>query len=1187
MLTSVTRWYSWLASWRRRPSRRRPPRSRPALEWLEGRLVPAHNLAIDFAATADVLVDDQDQVRTFTATSDNAVLNVTDIQAAFDAGFHVVVSTGDGGGSTGNIEWRAGVDAYFSGSADFPRFRTLTLRTDPLDSGRHVDIQANLFGFPDNNSPFFGLHIDTGGPDGAVTLQQVDVAGGPLVVTSGAAGIVLHGDLSTHGGDLRLTGDVLLENSVALTTNDGLSPFALDTVYLVGTVDGAGDLKDLRITASNVSLDADLGGVRHQLGNLTVVGGVSVQSDRVVTVQGQFTLAEGKLELAAHELMVHTGQFVIGDGFSAAFATLSGVGTVRADQQIQVAANGVVSPGGLHFPGTLHIDGDIAFQRDSKFVVDLDVFFNATGDNLHATGTITLDAGAMLYGGDGVLGGSALEILTADDGLTGTFANTMAPIGLAADVVAVTYSATAVRLEPAPPPSRTQVRGVAADGTLYSIRLAGGGPARLQVVETFKVGGSVEYVPVFQKVTFTAYETVSRLVAEQRPVVGYETVAVDTGTTTVFVTNPVLRLVDTEVMITELVPVQREKEITVQMPVEREAFVRSLDIQVDGGTRANRLRIATTANGGFGTLDVGSVRVSGELGALAAPTTTLGALSVEGALGKVTLNRLTGPMDTGGNRSQHTAIDIAQIAGSITTGSVITLLASHQVGEVTITAPRIGRLTVTGDCNASLVLDAGFRSALALGSVRIDGGISNSVWSIRGSVGPVTVRQRIDQWFVGNEFGPALQGVGNTSSLGNIASLRLGEVQQASITASGRIGTLTAASWEGFQIQARTLGTLNVAGAFATNLVLDAGLSTARALDSATLGSVSGNWNIRGSLGAVTVVQDTVDWSLGGRIGAVAALDLGEVRSAFIAADGHIGTLSGHFTAATRHNTTIQAGSIGALTATGDFSANLVLDAGDESALALRSAHLERIGDSVWDIRGSLGTIAVDDSATGWQLGTQEDGVAQHPDGLGGVRELRVGLLHDSAIQTVGRIGSLRAEQWQVTDMTARSLGALHVERDFLFSDVTLTGASRQGVGLDRVVVGGRVWESTFNVLAGAVTAFTCGRFQHSGLFVGYDASNSRFLDPWNLGTFTTTSLPAVPHQSDPRTDAYQDSWIVANRFGEVTLTGVSIANGGQSFGLQVNGAENAGQVKATTLPFEAGVNLQPNSTMGDFVFLA
>src|SRR5205823_424752 len=130
---------------------------------------------------------------------------------------------------------------------------------------------------------------------------------------------------------------------------------------------------------------------------------------------------------------------------------------------------------------------------------------------------------------------------------------------------------------------------------------------------------------------------------------------------------------------------------------------------------------------------------------------------------------------------------------------------------------------------------------------------------------------------------------------------------------------------------------------------------------------------------------------------------------------------------------------------------------------------------------------------------------------------------------------------------TARSLGALSVSGatakglagDFLFSTVTLTGASNR-VGLDRVRIAGSVFGSTFNVLAGNVTAFTCGRFQHSGLYVGYvpadptDVSTlGQFLDAWKLVTFTTTSMPAMPHQSDPRTDAFQASQIVANSFGQ------------------------------------------------------
>lgn len=342
---------------------------------------------------------------------------------------------------------------------------------------------------------------------------------------------------------------------------------------------------------------------------------------------------------------------------------------------------------------------------------------------------------------------------------------------------------------------------------------------------------------VTEQVTVTVYGTETVIEVQKVATVEYETVPVDTGTSIIYVTNPVLTLMDVEVTRSVQIPVQEVRTVTRQVAFERESFARTLDIRVSNSTQANQLIITTTPNGGSGQLDVGSVIVNGDLGRLIA-STTLDALRVEGYLGSVNLEHLGGPMVTAGTPRHLTSLEIDQIEGNITTGSSISRLTSQHVGLVNITAPRINQLIVrrsptgdlAGDFNASLTLDAGFRSTLALGSASIDGNMTRSFWNIRGSIGSVVVLGTVQEWYVGPLFGGAFDDLRTPTTVGNIQSLRLRDVRDASIYADGRIGSLTAASWEGYTIQARTLGTLNVSGQFSANLSLDAGLSTALAL---------------------------------------------------------------------------------------------------------------------------------------------------------------------------------------------------------------------------------------------------------------------------------------------------------------------------------------------------------------------
>ena len=99
------------------------------------------NLAIEANTTNNIAQTDLNGVRTFTAQTDDAVLNISDIQAALQAGLNVVISTGSSGGSPGNIFWFSDAGLDYSGLGT----HSLTLQTDSLDTSREVDIEAAIF----------------------------------------------------------------------------------------------------------------------------------------------------------------------------------------------------------------------------------------------------------------------------------------------------------------------------------------------------------------------------------------------------------------------------------------------------------------------------------------------------------------------------------------------------------------------------------------------------------------------------------------------------------------------------------------------------------------------------------------------------------------------------------------------------------------------------------------------------------------------------------------------------------------------------------------------------------------------------------------------------------------------------------------------------------------------------------
>src|SRR5262245_31389737 len=114
MAQGSKRWRSWFCI-HREPSR---PRRRPwlAFDRLEDRLVPAGDITITTLPTQNITVTDNAGVRTFQATTNNAVLSIDDIQNALVIDdMDVVVDTGPNGNQAGMINWEDVADLELLG----------------------------------------------------------------------------------------------------------------------------------------------------------------------------------------------------------------------------------------------------------------------------------------------------------------------------------------------------------------------------------------------------------------------------------------------------------------------------------------------------------------------------------------------------------------------------------------------------------------------------------------------------------------------------------------------------------------------------------------------------------------------------------------------------------------------------------------------------------------------------------------------------------------------------------------------------------------------------------------------------------------------------------------------------------------------------------------------------------------
>jgi hypothetical protein len=234
---------------------------------------------------------------------------------------------------------------------------------------------------------------------------------------------------------------------------------------------------------------------------------------------------------------------------------------------------------------------------------------------------------------------------------------------------------------------------------------------------------------------------------------------------------------------------------------------------VRNGTAANQLTI-TTARSGTG-LSLNDLLINGDLGAVSAPTTDVTSLvQVTGHVGSLSL-RDAAEVHLGGSAGQKSSLFFRDLSGDLTSTSSLALLWANGIDSGTLDVPTIGKLITTpnpaaglfGDVSSNLTLDAGSTTASALGSATISGGIYNSTWDVRGSVGSVTAQSDVVGW----QLGTAGDGYVHPNGLGAVGSIKAGgSFADSAIVAGGAIGSISVGEWSSSSLTALALAGLSV-----------------------------------------------------------------------------------------------------------------------------------------------------------------------------------------------------------------------------------------------------------------------------------------------------------------------------------------------------------------------------------------
>jgi filamentous hemagglutinin len=400
------------------------------------------------------------------------------------------------------------------------------------------------------------------------------------------------------------------------------------------------------------------------------------------------------------------------------------------------------------------------------------------------------------------------------------------------------------------------------------------------------------------------------------------------------------------------------------------------------------------------------------------------------------------------------------------------------------------------------------------------------------------------------------------------------------ITFGGTLAQLTAISARNIFGSVRvgsTLSNLKVARVLGAQVGIpfqeDSAVSAAK-ITKVTARSATTNFSTPGAIGTIAII--------GNYLGDVTAASLASLSAASVTGDVTATGVVTSIKVTGAFNGTIAAASVGKFQSGGGFATLRSTGAiGSITGKGENGLGLELSASQVGAIKvdGRLSGDGIDDGLD-WNVG-------------GGIASLTVGALSD-------------------LDVKAKFLGATVAKGSTTFglsgdidhATFTLTGddGTAAKLGLKSLTAKGNVLKSQFNVQAGNVGAVTVGRFHNSLLYLNYTpAASGDFTlgsfgaKGFKLASFRTTAIPTTD-PTHPLNWAFQNSEVVANSIGTVTLSGLKTANGGVGFGIKT---QSAGTIVLVTkadvtndpdLPFNTALTADKTVSYtplaGDFFFL-
>jgi autotransporter-associated beta strand protein len=301
--------------------------------------------------------------------------------------------------------------------------------------------------------------LTIGGANTSTTFSGV-IAGSGAVAKAGTGTLTLSGANSyagatmVNGGMLALSGGSALADTNAVTVNTGaiLSVQASETI---GSIAGAGGISltaGQMLTAGGSNASTTLSGVIAGAGGLVKSGTGTLTLTGTNTFTGATTVAAGTLSVNG---AIASSAVTVANG-----ALLNGTGTVGSTI---IAAGGTLSPG--NSIGTLTVNGNLTMASDSSTSMEISQTDN---DKITVTGNASLGGTLAANFAPGTYNASRYTLLTANGGVTGSFATLSLSGHPTALRARLTYDASNVYLNL----DRSELLPVLGAGTASQTRVA-------------------------------------------------------------------------------------------------------------------------------------------------------------------------------------------------------------------------------------------------------------------------------------------------------------------------------------------------------------------------------------------------------------------------------------------------------------------------------------------------------------------------------------------------------------------------------------------------------------------------------------------------------------------------------------------------------------------------------------------